>query len=237
MDIPLGFKDAKKKNQVCRLKKSLYGLKQSPMVWFERFNSIVKKVGYNQEQSDQMMFFKHSSDRKIVILVIYVDNIILTTNDEAKMINLNNALSREFEIKNLGALRYFLSIEVARISSEISVSQWKYVFDLLEEIGMVECRPVDTPMEHNGKLNDEEENPLVAKGQYQRLVGKLIYLSHTKLDIAFPISVISRFMQTPIEEHLSTIHRILRYLKLTPGKGLFFGKSTRKGIEVYSNAN
>ena len=86
---------------MCRLKKSLYGLKQSSKVWFERFNSIVKKVGYNKEQSDQMMFFKHSLDRKIVIPIVCVDNIILTTDDEAEMINLKNTLSREFEIKDL----------------------------------------------------------------------------------------------------------------------------------------
>ena len=86
---------------MCRLKKSLYGLKQSSKVWFERFNSIVKKVGYNKEQSDQMMFFKHSLDRKIVIPIVCVDNIILTTDDEAEMINLKNTLSQEFEIKDL----------------------------------------------------------------------------------------------------------------------------------------
>ena len=87
---------------------------------------------------------------------------------------------------------------------------------------MVRCRLVDTPMEQNGKLKDEEESPLVDKGQYQRLVGKLIYLSHTRLEIAFPVSVVIQFMHTPIKEHLSAIHKILRYLKMTPRKGLFF---------------
>ena len=85
------------------------------------------------------MFFKHSSDGKIVVLIVYVDDIILTGDDEAKMINLKNTLSQEFEIKDLGALRYFLGMEVARTSSGISVSQWKYVLDLLEETGMVRC--------------------------------------------------------------------------------------------------
>ena len=102
---------------------------------------------------------------------------------------------------------------------------------------MLGCRPVDTPMEQNGKLNDEEESPLVNKGQYQRLVGKLIFLSHTRPNIAFPVSVVSQFMQAPTKEHLSAVHKILRYLKMTPGKGLFFGKSTKRRIEVYSDAD
>ena len=93
MDIPPKFKDAEKKNRVCRLKKSLYSLKQSPRAWFDRFTSVIKKVGYNQGQSDHTMFFKHSSDGKIVILILYVDDIILIGDDEAKMINLKNTLS------------------------------------------------------------------------------------------------------------------------------------------------
>nr|CAN78328.1 hypothetical protein VITISV_034971 [Vitis vinifera] len=189
MDIPPGFKDAEKKN---------------------------RKVGYNQGQSDHTMFFKHSSDGKIVVLIVYVDDIILTGDDEAKMINLKNTLSQEFEIKDLGALRYFLG---------------------MEETGMLGCRPADTPMEQNGKLSDEEESPPVNKGQYQRLVGKLIFLSHTRPNIAFPVSVVSQFMQAPTKEHLSAVHKILRYLKMTPGKGLFFGKSTKRRIEVYSDAD
>ena len=88
---------------------------------------------------------------------------------------------------------------------------------------MDRCRLVETPTEHNGKLNDEEESPFIDKGQYQRPVGKLIiYLSHNRLDIDFPIHVVIQFMHSPIEEHLSVVHIILRYLKMTLGKGLFF---------------
>ena len=184
---------------MCKLKKKLYGLKQFPRVWFDRFTSSVKKPGYNHGQSDHTMLFKHSSDMKIVILIVYVDNIILTGDDEAKMINLKNTLSREFEIKHLGALRYFLGMEVAQTSSEISVSQRKYVFFLLEETGMLKCRPTDTPMEQNSKLSDGEEIPPVDNGQHQRLVAKLIYLSHTRSNIAFLVSVVSQFMHAPTE--------------------------------------
>ena len=168
------------------------------------------------------MFFKHSLDGKIAILIVYVDDIILIGDDEAEMINMKNTLSQEFEIKDLGALRYFLGMEVAQTSKGISVSQRKYVLDLLEETGMLGCRPTDIPMEQNGKLSDDEESPSIDKGQYQRLVGKLIYLSHTRLEIAFLVSVVIQFMHTPIKEHLSAIHKILRYLKMTPRKGLFF---------------
>ena len=92
---------------------------------------------------------------------------------------------------------------------------------------MLGCRLEDTPMEQNGKLSDEEEGPPIYKGQYQRVVGKLIYLSHTRPDIVFPVSVVSQLMQAPTEELLSAVHIILWYLKMTPRKGLFFDKSTK----------
>ena len=101
---------------------------------------------------------------------------------------------------------------------------------------MLICKPMDIPMEQNGKLSDKEESPPVDKGQYRRLVGKLNHLSHIRPDITFPVSVVSQFMHAPTEKHLSVIHRILRNLKMTLQR-FFFGKSTRQGIKVYSDAD
>ena len=95
------------------------------------------------------------------------------------------------------------------------------------------CRPAKTPMESNLKLGEREKGTPVDTVRYQKLVGKLIYLSHTRPDIAFVVSVVSQFMHSPYEEHLDVIHRILRYLKITPEKGLFFKKNEQRGIEVH----
>lgn len=102
---------------------------------------------------------------------------------------------------------------------------------------MLGCKPVDTPMDPNIKIGMEKDSPLVDKGRYQRLVGKLIYLAHTWPAIGFVISVISQFMNTPTEEHMNAISRVLIYLKGIPGKGLLFGKSPIRKIKVYSDAD
>ena len=128
-------------------------------------------------------------------------------------------------------------MEVARSSKGISVSQRKYVLDLLNETGMMGCKPVDTPMDTNVKLGARTCGTTVDKGRYQRLVGKLIYLAHTRPDIGFSVSVVSQFMNNPSEEHLEAVYRIIRYLKSDPGKGLFFGKTASRAIEVYTDAD
>ena len=89
---------------------------------------------------------------------------------------------------------------------------------------MLGCRPASSPIDPMAKYGVTEEEELVDRGSYQRLVGRLIYLSHTRLDLAFAVSVVSQFMHAPRQSHLNVVHHILRYLKATPGKGLFFRK-------------
>ncbi|KAK2452382.1 putative mitochondrial protein [Trifolium repens] len=237
MDIPPGFETSENANKVCKLKKSLYGLKQSPRAWFDRFTKVVKKSGYIQCQTDHTMFLKQSPSGKKAILIVYVDDIVLTGDHEEEIKRLKSLLAKEFEIKDLGNLKYFLGMEVARSKKGISVSQRKYVLDLLKETGMLGCKPSETPMDATVKLGNFEKGTPVDKGRYQRLVGKLIYLSHTRPDISFAVSTVSQFMNCPTEEHMEALYRILRYLKMTPGQGLFFQKSTSREIEIFTDAD
>ncbi|KAL4025831.1 hypothetical protein IC575_014237 [Cucumis melo] len=143
----------------------------------------------------------------------------------------------EFEIKKLGNLKYFIGMEVARSKEGISMFQRKYTLNLLTETGMSGCRPADTPIEFNCKLGNSDNQVPVDKEQYQRLVGKLIYLSHTRPDISFAVSVVSQFIQAPYEKHTEAVNIILRYLKNTSGKGLMFRKTNRKTIEAYTDSD
>ncbi|GMI75147.1 cysteine-rich RLK (RECEPTOR-like protein kinase) 8 [Hibiscus trionum] len=235
MDFPPGFEGSK--GQVCKLKKSLYGLKQSPRTWFNRFAKAMTSRHYIQGQADHTLFYKHTDNGKCCILIVYVDDIILTGDDSIEIERLKEFLSLEFQLKDLGNLRYFLGMEVARSKAGISISQRKYVLDLLSEVGLLGCKPAETPMEPNLKLGTDKDGEEVDRGRYQRLVGKLIYLSHTRPDITFGVSVISQFMHAPREKHLEAAYRILRYLKGTPGKGLHFKKDVNRSIEVYTDAD
>ncbi|KAL0553695.1 hypothetical protein IC582_007597 [Cucumis melo] len=209
MSPPPGF-EAQFGQQVCKLQKSLYGLKQSLRAWFDRFTTFVKSQGYSQGHSDHTLFTKASKTGKIAILIVYVDDIVLTGDDQTKISQLKQRMGDEFEIKDLENLKYFLGMEVARSKEGISVSQRKYTLDLLTETGMLGCRPADTPIEFNCKLGNSDDQVPVDKEQYQRLVGKLIYLSHTLSDISFAVSVVSQFMQAPYEKHMEAVNRILR---------------------------
>ncbi|KAA0041351.1 Cysteine-rich RLK (receptor-like protein kinase) 8 [Cucumis melo var. makuwa] len=155
MSPPPGF-EAQFGQQVCKLQKSLYGPKQSPRAWFDRFTTFVKSQGYSQGHSDHTLFTKVFETRKIAVLIVYVDDIVLSGDDQAEINQLKQRMGNELEIKDLGNLKYFLGIEVARSKEGISVSQGKYTLDLLIETGMLGCRPADTPIEFNCKLGNSD---------------------------------------------------------------------------------
>ncbi|KAJ0666336.1 putative RNA-directed DNA polymerase [Helianthus annuus] len=236
MEVPPGLEKDSNSREVCRLKKSLYGLKQSPRAWFGRFTLAMKEYGFKQSNSDHTLFLKRRNGL-VTCLIIYVDDMIITGNDEEEMTRLKGNLFKEFEMKDLGRLKYFLGIEVMRSRQGIFICQKKYVLDLLAETGMIDCKPVDTPMMANQKLYMEENAKLADKGEYQRIVGKLIYLSHTRPDIAYAVGVVSQFMHQPQVTHMEAVWRIIRYLKGTPGHGVLFKTNKHLETQVYTDAD
>jgi len=170
-------------------------------------------------------------------VIVYIDDIIITGDDFVERDKLRKRLLAEFEIKELGKLKYFLGIEVAHSEKGIFISQQKYILDLLKEIGMVDCRLCETPIDLKHRLKNDEEGATTDKGQYQRLVGKLIYLAHTRPDIAYVMSVVSQFMHNPKDSHLQAVYRLLRYLKFTPGKGILYTNHGNLNLECYTDAD
>jgi Reverse transcriptase (RNA-dependent DNA polymerase) len=236
MDPPPGYINSDSRQVVCRLHKALYGLKQSPRAWFGRFRNAMKNYDFEQSDSDHTLFFKRQQE-KLTVLIIYVDDMIITGNDKDEIKRLEERLSTEFEMKSLGRLKYFLGIEVMRSERGITLSQRKYILDLLAEVRMLNCKPADTPVIQNLKLEENAEQAPTNKERYQRLVGKLIYLSHTRPDIAYAIGLVSQFMHNPSEEHMEAVTRIIIYLKGTPGKGIQFLKNGHLDIMGYTDAD
>jgi hypothetical protein len=151
MEIPPGFSTPRTSGKVCRLRKSLYGLKQSPRAWFDRFRRVVCGMRYKQCNGDHTVFYRHSNSQ-ITILAVYVDDIIITGDDKVEISRLKDSLRKEFEVKDLDQLKYFLGIEIARSPKGIVLSQRKYVLELLSDIGMLRCRVASTPIDQNHKL-------------------------------------------------------------------------------------
>ncbi|KAK3020172.1 hypothetical protein RJ639_046980 [Escallonia herrerae] len=189
MELPPGCMMPKTDSQkVCKLHKALYGLKKSPRAWFGRFTKSMRAFGYHQSNSDHTLFLKKKQG-KITALIVYVDDMVVTGNDPEEREALQGHLSREFKMKDLGPLKYFLGIEVSRSKKWIFLSQRKYALDLLRETGMLACQPVDTPVEEGLKLRIESNQVPVDKGRYQRLVGRMMYLAHTRPDLAYALSI------------------------------------------------
>ena len=141
------------------------------------------------------------------------------------------------KLSDLGPQRYFLGIEVARPKSDISISQRKYALDILEETGLIDCKPADTTMDPNVKLLPDQGEPYSDPWRYRRLVGKLNYLTLARPDISFLVSVVSQFLNSPSDSHWNAVVRILKYIKRAPGKGLVFTDRGHTNIVGYSDAD
>ncbi|CAM8885096.1 unnamed protein product [Rhodiola kirilowii] len=183
MTFPPGFfKKEKQAGMVCKLNKSLYGLKQAPRQWFSKFADALSSYGFLQSPNDHSLFtFDHNGD--FLILLVYVDDVVLTGTSTSQIDKVKAYIHVEFQIKDLGYLKYFLGIEVARSSSGIFINQRQYVLDLLSEVGLLACKPSSTPMDIKQKLALSTANPLPDPTEYRKIVGKLVYLHVTRPDI------------------------------------------------------
>ena len=144
--------------------------------------------------SDHSVFYHHTSLGECIYSIVYVYNIVITGSDHDGIWKLKQHLFNHFQTKDLEKLKYFLGIEIAQSNSDVVMSQRKYVLDILEEIGMLDCKPVDASMDPNVKLILRHGEPLRDPWRYQRLVGRLNYLTITRPDISFLVSVVSQFL-------------------------------------------
>ncbi|KAF5815294.1 putative RNA-directed DNA polymerase [Helianthus annuus] len=226
MTLPQGYYDCDK-NKVCKLVKSLYGLKQAPRKWNEKLTSVLLKMGFVQSLCDHSLFVLCKND-VLVVLLVYVDDIVITGNSISEITKVKRSLSESFKIKDLGILKYFLGIEVLYSDESICLSQRKYCLELLNEFGYLGCKPLSTPIEQSHVVTsktDKDKKFLENVNGFQKLIGKLIYLSLTRPDISYAVQFLSQYMHKPCQSHLDIALRLLRYLKQNPGKGVMFRKT------------
>ena len=190
MVMPLGFASKRETNQVCKLNKSLYGLKQASRQWFAKFSSTILQHGFIQSKSDYSLFTR-SHGSSFIALLVYVDDILYQANDMEFVTKLKKSLDAEFKLKDLGNLKYFLGLEVARSSKGISLCQRKYALEILSNSGMLGSKPMQTPMEQNLKLSETDGTLLDDPSVYRRLVGRLLYLIVTRPDLSYNVKKLS----------------------------------------------
>ncbi|KAK8913906.1 hypothetical protein KSP39_PZI024435 [Platanthera zijinensis] len=236
MEQPPGYV-AQGETRVCQLKKAIYGLKQSPRAWFDKFSSIVAVIGFARSSADHSLFIRKTASG-LVVLAVYVDDILLTGDDQAGVDLTKKHLRQHLVTKDMGSPKYFLGIEISRKPDSLVLSQRKYALDLLQDAGLTGAKPARYPMATGEDKTWTDDSPLVSDvTRYRRLVGKLIYLTVTRPDISYAVGKVSQFMQAPRECHLQSALKILEYVKAAPGKGLLFQKHGHLRVEAYSDSS
>ena len=153
MRQPKGFEVKGKENLVCKLKKSLYGLKQSPRMWYQKFDTYMLRLNFVRSNSDHCVYVKRTDDQ-FVILTLYVDDMLLIGNS-VKMVNsVKSLLAKKFEMKDLGPANFILGMQIRRDreKQKLWLRQEKYIKEILKKFNMIDCKPVSTPIPLGTKL-------------------------------------------------------------------------------------
>ena len=220
---------------MCRLHKSLYGLKQASRQWFSKFSEAIQATGYVQSRADYSLF-TIIQGKSFTALLIYVDDILITGNDSVSIAAIKKFLHSQFRLKDLGDLKYCLGIEVSSSKNGIFISQRKYALEIIKDAGLLGAAPIDTPMERGLKLSDKSDL-LKDPGHYRRLVGRLIYLTISRPDITYSVHVLSKFMYQPRKLHMEAALRVVRYLRNATWQGLFFSSNSDFRLRAYCDSD
>ena len=193
--------------------------------------------GFVQAKSDSSLFIRKTTTTFIALL-IYVDDVIITSNTLTTINQVKQFLHQTFPIKYLGKLKYFLGIEVARSAKGIFLCQRKYALDILADSGFSGAKPVSFPIESTLKLSAHNTSPTLSDpASYRRLIGRLLYLTITCPDLSYVIQTLSQYMSNPHTTHLQAAERVLRYVKTTPSQGLLLKTDSTFHLKAYSDSD
>ena len=224
---------------VCKLKKSLYGLKQSPRCWNHKFRDYMISIGFVQSKADPCVFIDNSDT--LTIVAVWVDDLILITENHKDMSAVKKNLESRFKMKDLGALHYCLGISVVqdREGGYLQLHQRQYILTLLEKYGLMNAKPASTPADTNVHLvKDDGVSKRVDSGIYQSMVGSLLYAAiATRPDIAQAVSAVSKYNCNPSQVHLTAVKRIFRYLNGTLDLALEYQKSSGGSLVGYADSD
>ena len=237
VEQPLGYEQKGHESKVYRLKKALYGLKQAPRAWYSRIETYFIKEGFTKCPYEHTLFIKTADGGKILIVCLYVDDLIFTGNDEVMFEQFKKSMKIEFDMTNLGRMKYFLCIEVLQKADGIFITQRKYAQEILERFNMDQCNSVHNPVVPGFKLTKDEGGVEVDSTVYKQMVGSLMYLTATRPDLMFIVSLISRYMERPTESHLLAAKRALRYIKGTVSLGMFYKKGVSEELVGYTDSD
>ncbi len=238
MKQPEGFAVKGKERLVCKLNKSLYGLKQSSRCWNSMLDEHLKSIGFTQTVSDPCIYVKEENG-DIFIVAIHVDDIILAGKTDEEIAKVKESIAERFQAKDMGELKYILGLQVIHENGKIWIGQPTYTESILKKFGMENCKTLETPVDPSSKLvKATEDSELFNKEEYQSAVGSLLYLSSaTRPDITFAVNNVAKFSANPTKEHWTAVKRIFRYLRGTVNYGLLYTENGSPDCVGFSDAD
>jgi hypothetical protein len=228
---PLGY-DNGDRNQVYKLRKALYGLKQAPRAWYSKIESYFLSENFEKCPYEHTLFVKNGVNNDILIVSLYVDDLIFTSNNSSLMDEFKTSMMKKFDMTDLGKMRYFLGVEVEQCQKGIFIHQQKYASEILVRFGMDNCNKVCNPIVPGCKLIKDENGKASDSTLYKQMVGSLMYLLATRPDLAYSVCLVARFMDRPTEIHFAAVKRIMRYLRGTLSHGVLYKRKLSNEVHL-----
>ena len=236
VEQPKGFVEPHRPNDVYRLKRALYELKQAPRAWYDRLIAYLIEHGFKRGFADTTLFIQKDKNY-FVVAQIYVDDIVFGATNDSLAKSFADEMKKMFEMSMVGELTYFLGLQVKQTDSGIYINQAKYASNLVKRFGLKKATHARTPMATNAKLTNDLSGEFVNVTLYRRMIGCLLYLIDSRPDIAFSVGICSRFQSNPKVSHLNAIKRIIKYVSGTCDYGLFYSKESNMSLAGYSDAD
>ncbi|KAJ9535709.1 LOW QUALITY PROTEIN: hypothetical protein OSB04_un001135 [Centaurea solstitialis] len=230
---PEGFVDRTKPNHVYIIDKALYGLKQAPRAWYDHLSNALLDNGFYKGKIDPTLFIKTEGD-DILLVQIYVDDIIFGSTNSDMCTWFSDLMTTRFEMSMLWELSFFLGLQVLQKPDGILINQSKYTGDLLKRFHMDTSSIAKTPMASGTLIGADPKGKPVDQKTYRAIIGSLLYLTASRPDIMFATFFV---LANPKESHMMGVKRILRYLKGTPNRGLWYPKESGFELVAFSDAD
>nr|GEV44746.1 putative ribonuclease H-like domain-containing protein [Tanacetum cinerariifolium] len=233
---PPGFVDPKFPNKVYKIVKALYGLHQAPRAWYATLSTFLEKNRYRRGAINKTLFIKqHKKD--IMLVQVYVDDIIFGSTKKSWCDEFEELMKNRFQMSSMGELTFFLRLQVKQKEDGIFISEDKYVAKILKKFDFLSVKTASTLIETQKPLVKDEEVADVDVHLYRSMIGSLMYLTASRLDIMFAVCAYSRFQVTSKTSHLQHVKRVFRYLKGQPKLGLWYPEVSSFDLEAYSDSD
>ncbi|GJS05047.1 putative ribonuclease H-like domain-containing protein [Tanacetum coccineum] len=233
---PPGFEDPEFTNRVYKVEKALYGLHQAPRAWYETLSTYLLDNGFHKGQIDKTLFIKRVKG-DILLVQVYVNDIIFGSTRKEMCTEFEKMMHKKFQMSSMGEITFFLGLQVTQKDNGIFISQDKYVSEILKKFGFSTVMTASTPMETSKPLLKDSKAKDVDVHLYRSMIGSLMYLTASRLDIIFVVCACAKFETTPKASHLHAVKRIFRYLKGQPKLGLWYPKDSLFDLEAYTNSD